>query len=364
MTFFPLAAAVLADPSSPLSDFLGAVGNTLHWLLALPVQASQFATQVDALQYIEFVIWFILGVFTLGITALFVVLFRRRSTDPVAPRTKKVVAPTWMEGGVAFALLALFMVWWMFGFRQYASRQFPPDDALTVYAVGKQWVWKFSYADGPQSVNILYLPKDRPIRILTTSRDVIHSFFVPAFRIKMDAVPGRYNTTWFKPTRVGRYRLMCAEYCGAGHGRMRTDAIVLPPEDFDRWLEGYSLEGDHATPVPPGVLSHAGEPPRESMTMAERGQRVAAEKGCFQCHSTDGTRGMGPTWLGLYGSRVPLQSGDTVVAAPGYLTRSMMKPGADIVSGFADIMPSFHGRLTQAEAAALVEYIKSIRRSP
>ncbi len=363
MSAFPLLA-VLADPETPLSDFLGAIGNTLHWLLALPVQASVFARQVDALQYIEFATFALLGTITLGAVFLFVVRYRRRPGDPVAPRTRRIVSPTWLELGVAGSLLGMFMIWWIFGFRQYASRQDPPPDALTVYAIGKQWVWKFSYPDGPQSNSVLYLPEDRPVRVLTTSRDVIHSFFVPAFRIKEDAVPGRYNTTWFRPTRIGRFRIQCAEFCGAGHSRMEAQAVVLPPADFDRWLEGYDPEGDEATTVPPGILSGRDERTPVEETMAGRGRRVAAEKGCLRCHTTDGKRHIAPTWLGLYGSRVPLESGDTVLADPGYLTMSMMDPGAMVVKGFPDVMPAFQGRLTQAEAAALVEYIKSIRRTP
>lgn len=359
-----LAALVLADPDGPLADFLGAIEHVLHRLLALPVQAAAHARGLDRLQYFEFVVFWILGFFVIGITVWFVVRYRHRGTDPEAPRTPKIRAPAWLELGVALGLMGLFMLWWMIGFHQYRARYDPPPDAMDVYAVGKQWVWKFSYPDGPQSVGILYLPVDRPIRIVLTARDVIHSLFIPAFRIKQDAVPGRYTSIWFTPTEIGRYELMCAEFCGDGHASMRAEAVVLPAEEFDRWLDGFPPETEDPLIQPPGLVTPGTRVQPELVPLARRGLEIAGRHGCLSCHTVDGRRHLAPTWKGLYGSRVPLAGGDTVVADPAYLTESMMEPDAKIVVGFEPIMPSFQGLLTPAETAALVEYIKSIGRTP
>ncbi len=364
MTVHPLPA-VLAEPPSALSDFLGAAGNLLHRLLLLPPQASAHARSLDSLHYFEFVVFWAIGFVVIGASAWFVLRYRRRSTDGEAPRTREIRAPAWLELGIAFALLGMFMLWWMIGFSQYRERYDPPDDAVEIYAVGRQWVWKFSYPGGPESVGTLYLPVGRPVRLILTSRDVIHSLFIPAFRIKQDAVPGRYTSIWFEPVETGRYRLMCAEFCGDGHGRMWAEVVVLPADRFDRWLEGYPPDiAEEPSAGEPGVIAPGAAVGPNRLTLPGRGQAIAAEKGCFSCHTTDGSRHLAPTWLGLYGARVPLSGGDTVVADPAYLTESMMDPQRKIVEGFDPIMPSFQGRLTPAQAAALVEYIRSLRSTP
>lgn len=352
-----------AEPPHPLADFLGAVGEVLHRLLALPVQASEAAPGIDALQYVQFVFMWFLGLVVFVLTGWFVLRYRaQRRRGMVTPEVK---APRWLELGVAGFLLGAFVLFWVVGFRQYVAGTVAPDDAIEVYVTARQWVWKFTYADGEASAGVLYVPQGRPVRLLLTSRDVIHSFFVPAFRTKQDAVPGRYTSTWFVATRPGRYDLLCAELCGAGHSRMWGEVVVLPEEQFALWLEGREPEEPRGalteTPVtsPRGRGAPGGGSGR---TLAERGLEVAAEAGCLRCHTTDGTDHIGPTWLGLYRSEVRLADGRTVLADEAYLTRSMMDPMADVVAGYEPVMPTFQGRLDATETSAILHYMKSVER--
>lgn len=361
MSLAPLAAPlafVASAGAAPLRDFLEALGGVLHGLLDLPVQASKTAPDLDALQYVQFGFMWILGIATFGATGWFVLRYRRSRRRGVV--TPELRAPLWLEGGFAVFLLAFFVLFWVVGFRQYVRQTVAPDDALEVYVTAKQWVWKFTYPDGQSSAGVLYVPRDQPVRVILTSRDVIHSFFVPAFRVKQDAVPGRYTSTWFTPTREGRYDLLCAEFCGAGHSRMWGEVVVLPEEQFGLWLEGREPD-EPLGPVAETPITSAGGRRGERRTLAARGMEAAAVAGCLRCHTTDGTEHIGPTWRGLYGSEVHLEGGTTVKADEAYLTESMMDPMAKIVAGYQPVMPTFQGRLDAAEAAAILHYMKSLR---
>jgi cytochrome c oxidase subunit 2 len=213
-------------------------------------------------------------------------------------------------------------------------------------------MWKFSYPQGPSSLSVLRVPKGKPVRLLITSRDVVHSFFVPDFRVKQDAVPGRYTQLWFEATELGPHPLECAEYCGLQHSRMLGTVEVMPPEDFQRWIESQTrglADRQDATP------------PQSRMALRAMGQKVAVSEGCMRCHSVDGTPHIGPTWLDLYGRTETLSTGEKVLADEAYLTQSMMNPAAKIVAGFQPVMPSFQGRLDPEQTAALLEYIKSLK---
>lgn len=190
--------------------------------------------------------------------------------------------------------------------------------------------------------------------MLITSRDVIHSFYVPEFRLKMDALPGRYTETWFEAVRPGRYPVLCAEYCGLDHSRMRAEVVALAPGEFEAWR---ARREKLLTPGPGEAISGA-----ESLgPLAAQGRIVATRMGCFQCHTVDGTPHIGPTWLGLYLREEPLASGGHIRADVAYLTESMMDPQAKLVAGFEPVMPSFQGRLSAADVASLVEFIQSLR---
>ena len=192
-------------------------------------------------------------------------------------------------------------------------------------------------------MDVLTVPEGRPVKLVMSSRDVIHSFYVPAFRLKQDVVPGRYSTAWFRATAPGAYPIECAEYCGVDHSRMLGEVRVLSAADYATWLDGH---------------------PPASSDLVEVGRLAAARRGCLNCHTLDGQPHIGPTWAGLYGSNVPLVGGRNVVADDAYLTRSMMDPQAEVVAGYAGVMPTYRGILEEPEVAALVELIHFLQTSP
>jgi cytochrome c oxidase subunit II len=333
------------------------MNESLRRLLFLPEQASTFASKVDSLHY--FVIITTLLVSTaVGLTALlFFVRFRRRSETQTTPLLNP---PWWLETLFVVVPLSFFLAWFARGYRDYVEMRNPPKSAMDIYVQAKQWMWKFSYPGGPNGIGVLRVPANRPVRLLMTSRDVIHSFYVPAFRVKQDVLPGRYSETWFEAVEVGRYQLLCAEYCGTNHSNMRAEVIVLHPEEFDNWLadqrRGRALQQDGAPSTE--------EEPIAQADLVRQGEALAVRFGCVKCHSIDGSPHIGPTWLDLYLRREPLEGGQTIIADEGYLTESMMEPRAKIVRGFDPVMPTFKGRLAGAEVAAIVEFIKSLRSQP
>jgi cytochrome c oxidase subunit II len=307
-------------------------------LLNLPPQASSVAFGIDLLHYTVIGISVIGAVGVAIVVAVLLMRFRRRPGGRAPARRGHV--PLWSEILVIVGLLSMFLVFWAIGFRQFTQLRTPPADAITVYVVAKQWMWTFSYPDGTATTADLYVPTGRPVKLVMGSRDVIHSFFVPAFRIKQDVVPGRTTVAWFEATRAGTYDLLCTEYCGLEHSRMRGRVIALDDGAYARWADA------HAVPA--------------GSDLASTGERVAGERGCLRCHTVDGTPHLGPTFAGLYGSTIPLASGRRVIANEEYLTASMMDPAAEVHAGFAAIMPTYAGILSAPEVAALVEYIRSL----
>lgn len=330
------------------------MNELLRRLLFLPDQASTFAQDVDKLHFFVILTTFFMST-AVGLTAIFFfVRYRRRSETQTTPH---IEPKAWIELLFIGVPGFFFVLWFIIGFREYIRQETPPADCMDVYVMAKQWMWKFSYSDGPNSVNVLRVPAGRDVRLLMTSRDVIHSFFVPEFRVKQDVLPGRYTQTWFNATTPGRYQILCAEYCGVGHSIMRGEVIVLRPQDYEDWVQaqrrGLSSKQDAAP------TSMDFNPPQGNLV--DQGRRVAAEQGCLKCHTTDGTRHIGPTWLDLYHRREKLNDGTFIDADEAYLTRSMMDPALEVVAGFQPVMPSYEGRLTAPETAALVEYIKSLQ---
>jgi cytochrome c oxidase subunit II len=217
----------------------------------------------------------------------------------------------------------------------------PPDEALNIYAVGKQWMWKFQHLDGQREINELHVPVGRAVKMIMTSEDVIHDFFVPAFRVKADVLPGRYTTVWFEPTRPGRYHLFCAEYCGTKHSGMIGSVVVMEPSEYQTWLSGGVPEG----------------------SLASTGAKLFADLACNTCHRPD-AQGRGPVLEGLFGKAVALQSGETITVDEAYVRESILTPAAKITAGFQPIMPTFQGLVTEEQLLALVEYVKSLKGLP
>ncbi|MCA9631161.1 MAG: cytochrome c oxidase subunit II [Myxococcales bacterium] len=332
-----------------MTDFLRAV-------LFLPDPASSSARGIDLLHF------FVLGVSAVGSLLVFVlaiwftVRYRRRSSSEVGT---PVSSPRGFEVGTAFGMFALFVLWWGVGFKQYIEMHQSPKQALDIHVVAKQWMWKFEQADGDVTLGVLVVPADRDVRLLLTSRDVVHSFYVPALRLKQDAVPAMTTSIAFHIESPGTFRLLCAEYCGLSHSRMRGRVVALSPEDWDAWKAGRTPEPVAAAK---SELEVAG-PLRQKAdeTIADRGRAAAVSHGCMSCHTATGEKHIGPSWAGLYRRQVTLEDGRHVTADENYLTRSMMDPSAQLVRGYQDVMPTYQGQIPQAEAAAIVAYIQSLR---
>ena len=222
----------------------------------------------------------------------------------------------------------------------------PPGNALHVNVIGRRWYWSFEYPDtGLINDNELHVPVDKAVKLVLTSEDVIHSLYVPAFRLKRDAVPGRYNKAWFRATEVGEFDLFCAEYCGTSHSDMLATVIVHEPGEFETWLEAASNFLDRVSP-------------------AEGGKRLTSARGCVTCHSVDGSAGIGPTFQGLFGHEQLLSDGSSVVVDEDYIRESILEPQAKIAAGYDAVMPTYQGRLKDREITAIIEYIKTLESNP
>lgn len=332
------------------------MNELLRSVLFLPVQASTVAADIDHLHYFV-IITTMIGAAAVGLVTLFLLIKYRERADRGGDQLPDP-RPFHTSGGMSArvelpilaSLLALFLLWWVIGFRQYSRMSDPPPNAIQIYVTAKQWMWSFAYPNGVGSNSVLYVPAGRPVKLVMTSRDVIHSFFVPSFRVKRDVLPGRATMMWFEAKRPGRYPLYCTEFCGAGHSTMRGEVVVLTEEDYEHRLEG--LEPLH-------IASDPSVP--EQLSLAAMGQRVATARGCMRCHTSDGTPHIGPTFAGLYQQRILLGDQTTVFADEAYLTRSMMDPAGQIHRGFLAVMPTYQGLLTAPEVGAIVEYIRSLR---
>lgn len=322
-------------------------------ILFLPEGASTFADRIDGLHMFVITVSMLAAAGTGAASLAFFVRYRRRSENQLSPR---VHPPFLLEVAFVSVPLAFFLLWFAIGFRDFVHMNTPPADAMDVYVMGKQWMWKFSYPEGPSAVSTLRVPAHRPVRLLMTSRDVIHSFFVPDFRIKQDVLPNRYTQTWFTATKVGVHQILCTEFCGLNHSTMLGEVVVMEPEDYDRWIEEQKKNGHQAQDQAPVAMENV----NPMGSMVAQGHRAAAVHGCYKCHTTDGTKHIGPSFKGMYLKEETLITGETIVADEGYLTRSMMDPMVQVVTGYDPVMPSFQGQLSGAESAALVELIKAL----
>jgi cytochrome c oxidase subunit 2 len=220
--------------------------------------------------------------------------------------------------------------------------QRPPADAMQINVVARQWMWKFQHPSGRREIDELHLPVGRPIRMKMISEDVIHSFYVPAFRTKQDVLPGRFTSAWFEATKPGIYHLFCAEYCGTQHSKMVGKVHVMSPTEYEQWLSGKT--GD-ATPEVAGAA-------------------LFEQHRCGSCHgpANSPTQMRGPTLEGIYGRMIPLADGSTAVADDNYIRESIVRPGSRLVAGYQNLMPTFEGQLTEEELNDLVAYIKSLTK--
>jgi cytochrome c oxidase subunit 2 len=306
----------------------------------LPDQASSFASDVDHLYFFLIALTVFFTTLIAVLVAVFAVKYRRRSEDEI---------PQPFEGSlkleILWTVIPLGIVMVIFGWsaKVYMTLSRPPDDAVQLYVTGKQWMWKIQHPTGQREINELHVPVDRSVKLIMTSEDVIHSFFIPAFRTKMDVLPGRYTSLWFKPTKVGRYHLFCAEYCGTKHSGMIGSVIVMEPGDYQTWLAGGGGEG----------------------TLAQMGEKLFQDLACNNCHNVEASaQGRCPNLNNAFGLPVQLADGRAVVMDEAYIRESILNPDAKLHAGFQPIMPTFQGLVTEEGILQLIEYIRSIGPQP
>ncbi len=330
----------------------------LRYILYLPDPASDQAVSIDTLHF------FVIGTTMLGATLVFatalwfVFKYRRREGSNA---TRHIQSSTALEMGNASFLLGLFILFWVVGFAQYGTMQEPPEDAMDVYVTAKQWMWKFAQPRVPGTVGYLVIPEKRPVRMVITSRDVVHSFYVPNFRLKQDAVPGRYTSMWLDARQVGVYPIYCAEYCGLSHSRMAADLVVLSEADYEAYLHGRipplvaeAMENARARGIDEIV-------PTEPRNQVARGRMLVEQHACVTCHTLDGRDAVGPSWLGLYHSMQPLDDGSEVYVDDAYIARSIEDPRAQVARGFRSVMPTYYGdRLDAQDIEDITALIRSL----
>ena len=298
-----------------------------------PVPASTTAGSVDALYIFLVLLSAFMSVAIFIMISVFALRYRRRAGQ----EAEQIEGSNVLEFTWSIVPLGVFMVIFVWGARIFFLERTPPRGAAEIYVVAKQWMWKLQHEEGQREINELHVPVGRDVRMIMTSQDVIHSFYVPAFRIKQDVIPGRYTTFWFRATRPGTYHLFCAEYCGTQHSGMIGQVVVMEPAQYQAWLTGGAASG----------------------SMAANGQSIFLQLGCSTCHRSD-TQGRGPDLVGLFGKQVQLEDGRTITADENYIRESILNPTTKVVSGFKPIMPVFQGLVSEEQLTALVAYVKSL----
>jgi cytochrome c oxidase subunit 2 len=302
----------------------------------MPPQVSTVASGVDWLFHFILAISVFFFVLIVVVMVVFILKYRRRAGHPAeaSPSHNLPLELTWTGIPVLIVIVIFF-----FGFKGYLDLATPPANAYEVTVEGQKWNWSFTYPNGYVDSN-LHVPVDRPVQLVMTSADVIHSLYVPVFRIKQDVVPGRYSKVWFEATEPGEYDLFCAEYCGTSHSDMLAHVVVHPPGEFESWLEQAS-----------NFL--------ETMSPVDAGRKLFQVRGCMQCHSMDGSAKTGPTLLGIFGRTQKMADGSTITVDENYIRESILEPSARVVAGFEPVMPTFQGRIKDQEIMAIIEYLKA-----
>ena len=309
--------------------------------LSLP-NASTFSSRVDGL--FDFILWSSLVCFVIivGAKIWFLYKYRRSQVDEKKTIYLEGNAPTEITVAVILTLWVMVIFWW--GWQDYKYLRTAPREAMQVNILGVQWKWFMQYKDGRKLTNELVVPKGQPVKLIMTSDDVLHSFYVPAFRIKQDVLPKTYTSLWFEAIEVGTFPIYCAEYCGLQHSGMLGKVRVLEPADYEAWMLGAVALGD----VVP-------------KTLAEQGADIVKAQGCIACHSSDGTKMIGPTWKGVFGLTEKLSDGTEITVDENYIRESLMEPNAKVVQGYPPVMMTYKGRITEEEMNAVIEYIRSLK---
>jgi cytochrome c oxidase subunit 2 len=301
-----------------------------------PDSASTLAPQVDAILFFLLALTAFFSILIAGLIVFFAV--RYRYTDKTVEREGKESSHLLLELAWTAIPTGIVMVIFFWSAIVMYHIKTIPGDAVELFVVGRQWMWKIQHPEGQREINALHVPVGVPIQLTMISEDVIHSFYIPAFRIKQDVLPGRYSKQWFQATKPGTYHIFCAEYCGTMHSRMIGQVIAMAPKDYQRWLSGDT---------------------GGTGSMSSDGSELFKKMGCATCHLDTG-EGRGPTLRGVFGKKVALESGQTVMADEAYLRESILRPGAKLVRGYQQIMPTFQNQLTEQNVLELIAYIKTL----
>lgn len=341
----------------------------------LPVAATDVAQSWDSLYWFLIYVSFIFFVGIVAAMILFAVKYRKQ----VYKKPKYIHGHTGLE--VIWTIIPSILLFVMFGWgwSVYHDMIHAPADAMEVRVIGKQWLWQFVYKNGESSVGDLYVPVNRPVKLIMSSEDVLHAFFIPNFRVKSDVVPGMYTSVWFEAKVPGIHQVFCTEYCGTSHSGMLARVIVLSDDQWKDWVSGKKIDVDSlpADPTFPGFRanrlgeglpgSDVAKAPGTQLTLAEKGKALTASKGCIACHSSDGSKLVGPSYKGIYGTDVTVADNNdggktkTVKIDDNYIHESIEYPQAKVVEGYPPSMPSYKGLVNEEEIASIIEYIKSLK---
>lgn len=299
-----------------------------------PPVASEQAGQIDALYFFESAVTIVMTALIFAVVIYFAYRFRKSAN----PHPTQIEGSTKLELFWSISPFIVMLVMFAWGADLYYAAQNPPANAMEVFVTGKQWMWKVQYPGGGREINALHVPVGQPVKLTMASEDVIHSFSIPAFRVRHDVVPGHYNSLWFTASKVGEYHLFCTEYCGLWHSKMGGTVYVMEPRAYAAWVSGGGSQG----------------------SLAQQGEKLFQQYGCVTCHLMD-QPGRCPNLKGLYNKPVQLNDGQTVLATEAYLRESILDPNAKIVAGYEpNVMPNFKGQISEEQVIQLIGYIKSL----
>lgn len=303
----------------------------------MPVSATQIASEVTDLYRFVVIVSTIACILCIGGMIYFAIRYRRKSaSDKTAYMTHNNI----LEFLWSFIPFLIFVFLFAWGWKVYHAMRNPPLESLEIHVIGKQWLWEFQYKNGKSTSNELYVPIKTPIRLVMTSTDVLHSFFVPSFRIKQDVIPGKYTSLWFEAEQLGSFQVFCAELCGTAHSSMLAKINVLSTKDYADWIE---------------------KSESSLVSLSEKGKELTIKKGCVACHSDDDSIKVGPSFKGVFGKKRELMDNSKILADENYIRESLMNPKAKVAKGFPDgVMPTFQGQISDDELAAIIEYLKGL----
>jgi cytochrome c oxidase subunit II len=299
-----------------------------------PTQASTLAGRVDNLYFFMLAITVFFSVLVAALVVILAVRYRRRHADEVGANIHGSTALEVIWTAIPLLIAMVMFVW---GTSVYFALAKPPAKAMEVYIIGKRWMWKAQHLTGHREINQLHVPVGTPVKLLISSEDVIHSYYIPAFRQKIDAVPGKTTSMWFEASKAGTYQLFCAEYCGTQHSGMIGTVVAMEPRDYQQWLTGGTTAG----------------------SLTSNGEQQFAALGCVTCHREDG-KGRGPSLVGVFGKPQTMANGTTVFADEAYLRESILNPQAKMVQGYQPLMPTYQGQISEDGLVTLLAYIKSL----